>query len=72
MKNKIIFRVSIHPINRPLLERLGIYYDSQCDSRSLGKIFAQLVKAGYLKIQSQVETWDEIKTIKFHFQKFLP
>ena len=45
------FSVSIHPINKPLMEKLGIYSDSTLkDNRRYTGLLSKLYKAGYTEI----------------------
>lgn len=50
--------ITIHPIDRPLQERIGIWTDNHVASVSVGRVLHQLIEAGYTELNSFVESRD--------------
>ncbi len=64
-------RMTIHPIDKQLLERLGIYDSSITRLRDVGGIMIELYDAGYTEILTHVNHYDNPvdDCISVHFKK---
>ena len=66
-----INRITIHPINTALLDKLRINHSSKVTNARVGSVIARLVKAGYTNVSVYAEknTDSGLTTIYYHCKK---
>jgi len=63
---KVIFKITIHPIDTKLLDKLNINWSSQVEQNRLGSVLRRLMVAGYQNIKP---TTSVPGVVEFHCMK---